>query len=82
VPTAPHPRQKLTVADYLERERTALEKSEYLDGRPWPVGPGGAARGRVAASLRHALGVRLADHPVWYVSPPGGVRASAAGLYA
>ncbi len=48
---APKP-QKMTVAEYLARERDALEKSEYLDGEVWPLHPPNE-RGMAGASRSH-----------------------------
>ncbi|MBX9579780.1 MAG: Uma2 family endonuclease [Gemmataceae bacterium] len=45
-------RRKMTVAEYLERERTALEKSEYLDGETWLLHPP-HERGMAGASRSH-----------------------------
>jgi Uma2 family endonuclease len=48
---APPPR-KLTVAEYLERERDAVEKSEFHDGVMYPVYPDGPV-GMAGASPAH-----------------------------
>ena len=85
---APKP-QKMTVAEYLARERDALEKSEYLDGEVWPLHPpnergmAGASRphNEIADNLVLAFGSRLQGSGCRTYSRDQRVRCGPAGLY-
>lgn len=85
---APKP-QKMTVAEYLARERDALEKSEYLDGEVWPLHPPNE-RGMAGASRQHneinenlsvELGTRLRGCGCRAYSRDQKVRCGPNGLY-
>ena len=85
---APKP-QKMTVAEYLARERDALEKSEYLDGEVWPLHPpnergmAGASRphNEIADNLVRAVGNRLEGSGCRTYSRDQKVRTGPKGLY-
>ena len=83
-------KSKLTVAEYLEIERTAEFKSEFFDGVMYPlhpdVGPqamAGASRlhNRVKENLVGELFVRLKGGPCQTYSSDQRVKVEASGLY-
>lgn len=88
MPAAPKS-QKMSVAEYLARERDALEKSEYLDGEVWPLHPPNE-RGMAGASRQHneiadnlvlTLGSRLPGSGCRTYSRDLKVRCGPTGLY-
>ena len=77
----------LTPDEYLEIERKAEYKSEYLNGRMWPLGgtPFGMAGGKpahsiIAVNTALELGIALNGRCIVYNSDMR-LRVSANGLY-
>jgi len=75
------PKPKLTVAEYLARERTAEFKSEYYRGETFAMAGASRQHNTAKENLIVELGIRLKGSPCRTYSSDQRVKVSATGLY-
>lgn len=67
--------------DYLERERHAATRSEYLNGHIYAMGGASLNHNRIVAALALTLGTQLRHQPCEALVGGLRVKVSPAGLY-
>lgn len=75
------PKQKLTSLEYLEIERQAETRSEFLDGEMFAMSGASRKHGRVAGSAFASLHSQLRGRPCEAFTADMRVRISPTGLY-
>jgi Uma2 family endonuclease len=78
---ASHPKQRFTPEEYLELERKAEYKSEYLDGQIYAMAGASPAHCVITPNLTSELVVQLRDKPCQAFSSDMKVRTNYKGLY-
>ncbi|HTA30364.1 MAG TPA: Uma2 family endonuclease [Candidatus Cybelea sp.] len=76
-----HPVHRLTEAEYLEIERRALIKSEFLDGEMFAMSGGTSAHSLIAANMTRAIGNQLEGSPCVVYTSDLRVKVQPDGLY-
>jgi Uma2 family endonuclease len=76
-----HPVHRLTEAEYLEIERRADIKSEFLDGEMFAMSGGTSSHSLIAANLIFALRTQLKGCPCRVYTSDMRVKVEASGLY-
>jgi len=76
-----HPVHRLTVAEYLEIERRAEFKSEFLDGEMFAISGGTRSHNLIASNLNRAIGNRLEGCRCVVYTSDMRVKVQADGLY-
>jgi Uma2 family endonuclease len=76
-----NPVHRLTEAEYLEIERRAEFKSEFLDGEMFAMSGGTLPHGLIASNLSRAIGNQLEGSPCVVYGSDVRVKIPAAGLY-
>ena len=74
------PVQRLTEAEYLDRERRAEFKSEFFDGEMFAMAGGTRQHTRIAMNLARVLGNQLQGHPCEPYNSDLRVKIEATGL--
>lgn len=62
-------KRKLSPAEYLERERAAEGKSEYVDGEVYAMSGATLDHNRIAMNVGRELGTVFKDRPAWCSAP-------------
>ncbi len=75
------PAAKLTPEQYLDLERIAEGKSEYLDGEMFAMSGGSPEHSLISANLARAVGNQLLDRPCRVYSSDLKVHVVSTGLY-
>jgi Uma2 family endonuclease len=75
------PRRKLSPQEYLEIERKAEIRSEYLDGEMFAMSGASRKHGRIALNTSTSLHSQLRDRPCETFAADMRVRVSQTGLY-
>lgn len=75
-------KQTYTPAEYLERERTALEKSEYFDGDIYPMAGASKEHNRIKENLSGEFYIALKGQPCQSFSSDFRIHIPRNGLYA
>ena len=75
------PNLKLTVCEYLERERSARRKSEFFNGEMFAMAGGSPEHNQVKDNLVIEIGTRLKGGPCRTYSSDQRVLVEATGLY-
>jgi len=75
------PIQRLSEAEYLELERRAEYKSEFLDGEMFAMSGGTRPHSVIACNLIRAIGNQLRGSPCVVYNSDMRVKVQAAGLY-
>jgi len=78
---AAQPIQRLTEAEYLEIERRAECKSEFLDGEMIAMSGGSPAHSLIACNLISAINTQLKDSPCMVFNSDMRIKVQMAGLY-
>jgi Uma2 family endonuclease len=78
---ATQPKPRLTPEQYLEIERKAEHKSEYLDGEMYAMSGGSASHCLIAMNIGRQLGNQLEDRPCAVFNSDLRVLAESTGLY-
>jgi len=73
--------KRLSIAEYLERERHAEFKSEYFDGEVFAMAGGSLNRSLIAANLIREIGLALKDRQCIVATSDLRVKVDATGLY-
>src|SRR3984885_3435315 len=76
-----HPVRGLTEAEYLEIERRAEFKSEFLDGEMFAMSGGTRSHSLVASNMIRAIGNQLRGCPCRVYTSDMRVKVEASGLY-
>jgi Uma2 family endonuclease len=76
-----NPVHRLTEAEYLEIERRAEFKSEFLDGEMFAMSGGTSSHSLIACNLIREMGTRLKGCPCVVYNSDMRVKVQAAGLY-
>jgi len=76
-----HPVHRLTEAEYLEIERRAEFKSEFLDGEMFAMSGGTYSHSLIACNLIRAIGNQLKGSPCVILNSDMRVKVQASGLY-
>jgi Uma2 family endonuclease len=76
-----NPVHRLTEAEYLEIERRAEFKSEFLDGEMFAMSGGTLSHGLIACNLSRAIGNQLEGSPCVVYGSDVRVKIQVAGLY-
>ncbi len=76
-----HPVHRLTEAEYLEIERRAPIKSEFLDGEMFAMSGGTSAHSLIAANMTRAIGNQLEGSPCVVYTSDLRVKVQPDGLY-
>lgn len=79
--TVAQPDPWISPEEYLEMERRAETKSEYLDGRVYPMSGASWPHNRIVANLVIAIGWQLKGDPCHVLPSDMRVRVSETGLY-
>ena len=76
------PRKRfISPEEYLDRERAAEIKSEYLRGEVYAMSGGSPEHSKIAVNVTIAIGSQLKGRPCWAHSPDMKVRSTPTGLY-
>lgn len=75
-------KSQMTAQEYLERERKAEVKSEFLDGELFAMSGGTRRHSRIAVKLASALERRLSGKPCQVFNSDLRLKIEATGLYA
>ena len=73
--------KRLSIAEYLERERHAEFKSEYFDGEIFAMAGGSLNHSLIAANLIREIGLALKDRQCIVATGDLRVKVDATGLY-
>jgi Uma2 family endonuclease len=73
--------KRLSIAEYLERERHAEFKSEYFDGEVFAMAVGSLNHSLIAANLIREIGSALKDRQCIFATSDLRVKVDATGLY-
>jgi Uma2 family endonuclease len=76
-----HPKTNITPQEYLERERKAEIKSEFLDGEMFAISGVTPQHSRIVVNITGDLNNQFADHPCEVHGPNMRVKVSPTGLY-
>ena len=76
-----NPVHRLTEAEYLETERRAEFKSEFLDGEMFAMAGGTSSHSLITCNLIRDLGTRLKGCPCVVYNSDMRIKVQAAGLY-
>jgi Uma2 family endonuclease len=76
-----HPVHRLTEAEYLEIERRAEFRSEFLDGEMFAMAGGTRSHSLIKCNLIHALMTQIKDGPCRVYGSDMRVKVPASGLY-
>jgi Uma2 family endonuclease len=76
-----HPVHRLTEAEYLEIERRAEFKSEFLDGEMFAMSGGTSSHSLIASNLNFAMRLQLKGRPCVVYTSDMRVKVQASGLY-
>jgi Uma2 family endonuclease len=76
-----HPIHRLTEAEYLEIERRAEYRSEFLDGEMFAMSGGTSSHSLIKCNLIRELGTRLKGSPCVVYNSDMRIKVKAAGLY-
>jgi Uma2 family endonuclease len=71
----------ITPEQYLEMERAAASRSEYYDGRIYPMAGASPNHERIVANVLRELGVQLRGRPCDLFGSNIGIRVPETGLY-
>ena len=75
------PKVRFTPEEYLELERKAETKSEYLDGEMFAMPGVSLQHSRIVVNLAMGLGTQFLDRPFEVLGPELRVKVSPTGLY-
>lgn len=75
------PANHISPEEYLERERKAETKSEYIRGEIFAMAGASISHGRIISNLMRELGNRLADSPCEVFSTDLRLAVNPAGMY-
>jgi Uma2 family endonuclease len=77
----PVPLERLSVTEYLSRERTSAERHEYVNGTAYAMAGGTPLHAALCANVTVALGSQLRGQPCRVASSDLRVHVPATGLY-
>ena len=75
------PALRMTEAEYLEAERTATERHEFLQGRCWAMSGGTLPHMRLQRNLVSLLGAALRGRPCEVITADLRIKSELTGLY-